>query len=120
MGTTFDTKASFLKPLLAVMLIVALAIPACMTIQCAAMTGNPHAPAHRGSLTDCLATVTHDGLAGSGGTAAFTALLALVAAALSLLVTPATAALAVARVPHATSHASPPDDLEPLGTRLRI
>lgn len=121
MSFRFDTTRRFTGALLAALLVVALAVPACMTLVCITSPMSGDGMMGGMSVTECLdAAATHDGLlAASQGSAlatvmVFVALLGLVVAGVS------SAPLADFGWAPAPITASPPPPMDPRGERLLV
>lgn len=120
MSVRFDTTRRFTGTLLAALLVVALAIPACMTLAClvAPMSGDGMMGAM--TITDCLdAATTHEGLLAREGSALTSAVLFVALLGL-VLMTAFSAPLAAVGWAPVSSSDSPPPPLNPRGVRLLV
>ncbi len=120
MSVRFDVMRKFTGALLAALLVIALAVPACMTLVCmdAPMSGDDMMGGM--SVSECLgAAAAHDGLLASEGSALIAAISFV--ALLGLILTTAFSAPLTAfgwvLVPIADS---PPPPLDPRGVRLLV
>ncbi len=120
MSVRFDTTRKITGTLLAALLVVALAVPACMTLACIVAPMSMDGMMGGMSLTECLdAATAHDGLLGSGGSALLAAmtLVALVGLVLTTAFSAPLTATAWVLVP---SSDSPSPPLNPRGVRLLV
>lgn len=119
MSVRFDTR-KITGALLAALLVVALAVPACMTLACFAAPMSGGGMMGGMSLLDCLdAAVAHDGLLASQGSALIAAM-SLVAVLGLVLTTGFSARLTVVGWVPIASGESPSPPLNPRGVRLLV
>lgn len=116
----FDNAHQVTRSLLAVVLVLALAIPACMTLACADVPMSGHGSMGGMNLADCLGSgLIHDGLL-AGGAASIASLLMTVALAAFALTLALVSPLSRMGWVVAATAASPPTPLDPRGERLLI